>query len=80
MVEMENGLMILSNQGTQKEDWGSILTCLPLRKDGRFDDDPFNFDDLLIHGIEKRKDHNKTRGWRKGHNDHWNSRESRGPF
>ena len=45
------------------------------RKDGRFDDDPFDFDDLPIHGIERRKDHNKIGGWRKGHNDHWNNRE-----
>lgn len=37
------------------------------RKDGCFDDDSFNFDDLPMHGNERRKDQNEITGWKIGH-------------
>lgn len=37
------------------------------RKDGCFDDDPFNFDDLPIHGTERRKGQTETTGWKIQH-------------
>jgi hypothetical protein len=37
------------------------------RKDGHFDDDFFDFDDLPMHGNERRRDQNETSGWKIKH-------------